>query len=64
PEQGSYIANSVNKDENLYLQDDIPITDSVDLQKNPLVQNKKNRSLSSLMAIDNNKIRTFYLTQY
>ncbi|CAG8807149.1 23365_t:CDS:2, partial [Cetraspora pellucida] len=44
-----------NKEENPYLQDDIPITDSVGLQENDLTQNKQNRPLLPLIEIDNNK---------
>ncbi|CAG8750018.1 2023_t:CDS:2 [Cetraspora pellucida] len=42
PEQESHAANSANKEENPYLHDDIPITDSAGLQENDLTQEEQN----------------------
>ncbi|CAG8828766.1 2967_t:CDS:1, partial [Cetraspora pellucida] len=55
PEQESHTTNSANKEENPYLQDDIPITGSAGLQENGLTQEEQNGPLLSSMEIDNNK---------
>ncbi|CAG8508565.1 6562_t:CDS:2, partial [Cetraspora pellucida] len=62
PEQESHAANTANKEENPYLQDDIPITNSAGLQENNLTQEEQNRPLLSSMEIDNNK-RNFTLSR-
>ncbi|CAG8693984.1 23748_t:CDS:1, partial [Cetraspora pellucida] len=55
PVQESYAANFANKEENPYLQDNIPIINSAGLQENDLMQDEQNRPLLPSIEIDNNK---------
>ncbi|CAG8816884.1 22832_t:CDS:2, partial [Cetraspora pellucida] len=57
PEQEFHVAYSANKEENPYLQDNIPITNCAGLQENDLTQEEK----MGLLLAPHDELATLYL---